>query len=120
MKKIIFSIALVFMGFSVHSQIMVNEHDITTDTNTFEVWAFVKPFNTKESYFVNYGQDKFRPNYYDHKSQAVFNKDNVKFEKGQWLQLYNYILSMGYVQQSERQAKIGDAEGRVITFAKKQ
>nr|WP_322623705.1 hypothetical protein [uncultured Flavobacterium sp.] len=120
MKKIFFMAAFLFAALQASAQVMVNGKDIATETETFEVWAFKKPFSNKESLFMNYGQDDFKPHYYDHKSQAISNKDGKKFEKGEWLQLTKYLLSQGFEEKSSRDASIGDAKGRVVTFVKKK
>ena len=117
MKKIVLFFALVICIYA-NGQIIVNGNDITKETETFEVWAFKKPFSQKEVYFANYGQDKFRPHYYDHKTQAIRNANGEKFEKGEWLQLLKYLKSQGFEKTDERQENIGDIIGRVITFEK--
>ena len=115
MKKISLFIALFFCLF-MNAQIVVNGNDITKEVDAFEVWAFKKPFSQKESYFINYGQDKFRPHYYDHKTQAVLTADGEKFGKGEWLQLVKYLKEQGFEKTDERLENIGDVQGRVVTF----
>ncbi len=75
-----------------------------------------KPFSTKESYFVNFGQEKFRLHYYDHKTQAIFDADGGKFNKGEWLKLMQYLRAEGWKKTDERQEMLGNNEGRVVTF----
>lgn len=106
------------MYFSVNAQIFVNKVDITKETETFDVWAFTKPFSTKESFFIDYGQDDFKPHYYDHKTQLISDKDGNKFEKGEWIKLVKYLNANGFEEKSSRDANIGDVKGRVITFVR--
>lgn len=117
MKKILL-IGLVGMSISTFSQIITNKEDISDKVDTFELWAFVKPFTSKECYFINYGQKKFKPNNYDLLGQGVYDKDNRKFEKGEFLQLNKYLKDNGFQKSDERPATIGDIQGRVITFEK--
>lgn len=117
MKKIIL-LALLSFSYFASAQIIVNKEDIKDKTDIFEVWAFIKPFNLKESYFINYGQKKFRPNNYDFSGQCIFDKDNRKFEKGEWLQLVQYLKSQGFEKKEERPGTIGDITGRIATFEK--
>lgn len=91
-------------------------NSVKIDTELMEVWAFIKPFNNAESYFMDYGQKKFRPHYYDHKTQRIFNNDGKYFEKGEWLALYSFLKEEGWKKTDERASKIGDIQGRVITF----
>lgn len=109
-----------FFGFYniAFSQITTNKEDIKDKVSVFEVWAFVKPFTMKECYFINYGQKKFRPNNYDLVGQGIFDKDNRKFEKGEWLQLVQYLKTQGFEKKEERPGAIGDITGRVATFEK--
>lgn len=117
MKQLLFGIAMAITTTSF-SQVIVNKVDVNDAAKTIEVWAFVKHFTVEECYFMNYGQEKFRPNYYDHKTQMISDKDRNKFKKGEWLKLTNYLESQGWEQKSERKATIGDLEGRVTTFIK--
>lgn len=114
--------ALLILGVitTTSAQVIVNKVDINTQTTTMEVWAVKKPFSDKESFFLDFGQDKFRPHYYDHKTQMISDKEGSKFEKGQWMQLLNYLQSQGWEMQSERPTTIGEQEGRIITFMRKQ
>jgi hypothetical protein len=115
MNKLLLGAILLFstLGFS---QVNVNNIDISKETETFDVWSFVKPFSGKESYFIDYGQDSFKPHYYDHKSQAIFDKDGVKFEKGQWIKLVNYLKTQGFEEATSRTQEIGDVKGRITNF----
>ncbi|MFY7845485.1 hypothetical protein [Chryseobacterium gambrini] len=117
MKKFLF---IFLLGFSciLSAQIITSKEDIKDKVDVFEVWAFIKPFTMKECYFINYGQKKFRPNNYDLVGQGIFDKDNRKFEKGEWLQLVQYLKSQGFEKKEERPGYIGDITGRVITFEK--
>ena len=100
-------------------QIIVNKEDIKDKVSIFEVWAFKKPFTSKECYFINYGQDNFKPANYDLLGQGIKSLDDKKFEKGEWLKLIQYLESQGFIKDSERDETIGDIKGRIITFKKK-
>lgn len=117
MKKLLLVSVLLFttLGFS---QIIVNKENIKESVLIFEVWAFKKPFTSKECYFINYGQNNFRPCNYDLLNQGIKNDVDKKFEKGEWLKLLQYLESQGFTKESERQETIGDINGRVITFKK--
>jgi len=91
MKLIFTLICMITLSYSANSQIIVNEVDITKETEMFDVWAFKKPLSSKESYFIDYGQDGFKIHNYDTKKQSIFNKDGVKFEKGEWIKLVKYL-----------------------------
>lgn len=119
MKKLLFA-GLVLSFMNLKAQVIVNGNDINKTATTLEVWAIAKPFNTKESMFADYGQDDFKSHYYDHKSQAINDKDGKKFEKGEWVKLLNYLTSEGWEMKSERPGNVGDQKGRIITFVRKQ
>lgn len=120
MKKLIFTVGALLMYFGMDAQIIVNKVDVTQETETFDVWAFKKPLSVKESFFMDYGQDDFKPHYYDHKSQSINDKDGNKFEKGEWIKLVKFLNANGYEEKSTRDAEIGDQKGRVVTFIKKK
>ena len=111
MKKLLL-LSLLISG-AAFGQI-VNKEEV--QSNTMEVWAFVKPFNNQESYFADYGQKKFRPHYYDHKTQRIFDNDGNYFKKGDWISLYEFLKSEGWEKTGERPQSIGNIQGRVITF----
>ncbi len=117
MKKIIVALFIATSSF-ISAQIITSKEDIKDKVDVFEVWAFIKPFTMKECYFINYGQKKFKPNNYDLVGQGIFDKDNRKFEKGEWLQLVQYLKSQGFEKKEERPGTIGDITGRIATFEK--
>lgn len=117
MKKILISLGVMFSSV-IYSQIIVNKEDIKDKVDEFEVWAFKKPFTSKDCYFINYGQKKFTPSNYDLLGQGIIDKDGNKFEKGEWLRLSKYLREQGFKKESEREEYIGDLKGRVITFIK--
>lgn len=118
MKKKVFALLMIISSFSF-AQIKTNKEDIKDKVSTFEVWAFKKPFTMKECYFINYGQKNFKPNNYDLVGQGIYDKADRKFEKGEWLQLNDYLESQGFFKTDERKDNIGNVEGRIITFKKK-
>lgn len=105
-------LSILFCG--ICSAQTVNGKEINTDI--VEVWAFAKPFSNKESYFADFGQKKFRPHYYDHKTQRINDDNGNPFEKGEWVALLSYMKEKGWVVSGERPANIGNAQGRIITF----
>ena len=117
-KLLLIALLLFLVSHSVNAQIIVNNIDITNEVDTFEVWAFKKPLSNKESLFINFGQDKFRPHYYDHKTQRISKSDGFVFKKGSWLKLYSFLKKEGWVKFDERNETIGDIKGRVVTFEK--
>ena len=119
MRNLVFllltSFALTY-GYSARAQVIVNKVDLNKAVDTFEVYAFKKPFSTKECFFANYGQKAFKLHWYDDSSQAIFDNTGRKFEKGEWLQLSNYLKSQGWKKTDNRTEKLGNIEGRVVTF----
>lgn len=111
-------ILLIFICSVGYGQIIVNKEDIKDKVTIFEVWAFKKPFTQKECYFIDYGQENFKPFNYDLKEQGIKDSEGKKFEKGEWLKLIQYIESQGFAKDSERSESIGDVQGRIITFKK--
>lgn len=112
MKKLITILALTAITFSAQSQIIVNGNDISNES-IIEIWAFKKPLSSKEVFFANYGQEKFRPYYYDHKSQRI---DGVG--KSASIKLLKLMRDNGFTKIDEREEYIGNAKGRVLTFEK--
>ncbi len=118
MRKFILAAVILFssLGFS---QIIVNNEDIKNKTSMFEVWAYKKPFSQKECYFIDYGQSDFNPVLCDYKTQSISDSNSLKFEKGEWIKLIQYIESQGFEKNAERTQAIGSGIARVITFKKK-
>jgi len=120
MKKFLLIAGLLFAGYQMEAQVIVNGVDINKETEMFDLWAFTKPFSTKESYFVDYGQDGFKSVNYDNKAQSIANAEGKKFEKGEWMKLVKYLSEQGWEEKTSRDANMGDAKGRVVTFVKKK
>lgn len=112
MKKLFTIIAIAMITFTAQSQIIVNGQDIS-NSEIIEIWAFKKPFTMKDVYFADYGQDKFRPNMYDSKKQRIRG-----IEKGEGIKLLQLMKHAGYKKTEERVDKIGNIQGRVMTFKK--
>ena len=112
MKKLITFLALAVISFAAQSQIIVNGNDISNES-IIEIWAFKKPLTSKEVFFANYGQDKFRPHYYDHKTQRI---DGV--DKAESIKLLKLMRDNGFTKIDEREENIGNVKGRVLTFEK--
>jgi hypothetical protein len=116
MKKLItFSILMSF--FFGYNQ-TINGVNISEKTKLFELYAFKKPFSIEESFFIDYGQDKFRPHYYDHKTQAIINDEGEKFKKGDYIGILKFMKLKGWQKINERESFIGDIRGRIITYEK--
>ncbi len=113
MRKLFF-ILLIITTSTIQSQIVVNNTDIS-DLEIFEVWAFKKPFTMKDVYFVNYGQKKFRPNYYNSPKQRIRG-----IERGEYLKLIQLMERNNYSKIDERIDFIGDNQGRVMVFKKNE
>jgi len=118
MKKLL----LLFLLFANvgFSQVLVNKVDLNTEVKSFELHIAQKPFTVKDCYYVDYGQKNFKENFYDHKRQAIFDKDNVKFEKGEYVKLLNYLESQGWVKSWQRERNLGDVKINVVLFSKKE
>ncbi|MEO7700325.1 MAG: hypothetical protein ABIZ04_13965 [Opitutus sp.] len=116
MKSLLSAVALVLFSLPASAQVLVGNTDLNKSVTTFDLYAFKKPFNTKECYFVNFGQKDFKLHFYDHSSQSVRRADGTKFEKGEWLQMVNYLKTQGWTKTDQRTEKLGNIEGRVITF----
>lgn len=119
MKTIKLLFFFLFLSTTLSFSQVVNKVSISKETDVLELYCFKKPFSQKESFFIDFGQDKFRPHYYDHKTQAVFDDSARKFKKGEYLKLYKYLKSKSWIKIDERDHEIGDVKGRVITFEKK-
>ena len=109
----------IILNTLTYGQIIVNKEDIKEKVTMFEVWAFKKPFTSQECYFIDYGQKNFKPSNYDLLEQGIKDKDGKKFEKGEWIKLYQFLESQGFVRDNEREEKIGNIKGRIITFKRK-
>lgn len=116
MKAFCLLILIFALPLLANAQVVVKDTDLNEAVEMFELYAFKKPFSTKEVYFVNFGQDKFRLHFYDHKSQAIFDDKGEKFEKGEWLKLMNYLRAQGWKKTDERKESLGNNEGRVVQF----
>lgn len=119
MKKILLSTFLVF-SITSYSQVVVDGVDLNNEVQMFEVYLMQKPFSVKESIFANSGKNNFKLQNYDTKKQSIYNAEGKKFEKGQYLELYNYLISQGWESTDEHQVKLGNNTGRTIMFKKKK
>jgi hypothetical protein len=102
------------------SQVYVNKIDLNSEAKSFELHMAKKPFTSKDCYYVDYGQKDFKEHFYDHKSQAILDKDNVKFEKGEYMKLLNYLESQGWFKDSQRESELGDVNITIVLFRKKE
>ena len=116
MKSVVLILVLVFMGLSLSAQVLVNGMDINKEAEVITIYAFKKPFSTKECFFCDFGQDNFRLHYYDAKKQCIKDKDGRKFEKGEYVKLYTYLKSQGQEKIDEFEEMLGDIKGRAIMF----
>lgn len=119
MKKILFSTAFILTSLFASAQIIVNKEDLNQVADSFELYAVIKPFTTEECVFIDYGQDKFRPNNYDLRDvQAIYDKDGNKFKKGDYRKVVKYIESQGWKATDKRVKKIGNIDANVTIFEK--
>lgn len=102
------------------AQVFVNDLDLNNNVESFEVYMMAKPFNTKESLFANSGKNDFKLQNYDTKKQSIFNAEGKKFEKGDYLNLYNYLTSQGWEEGTKRDVKLGNQTGTSIMFKRKK
>lgn len=110
----------ILVGGAMNAQVMVNSVDLNKEVETFELYIMAKPFNTKESLFVNYGQDKFKISNYDLRDQGISDAEGKKFEKGDYMKLLNYLGKQGWEKADERETTNGNQKGKVIIFNKKK
>ncbi len=102
------------------AQVYVNTLDLNKEVKSFELHMAKKPFTQADCYYIDYGQKGFKEHFYDHKSQAVLDKDNVKFEKGEYLKLLNYLEAQGWVKDSQRESELGAVKIKIILFRRKE
>lgn len=117
MRKFLLLFFTLLVSSLIYSQ-KVNGKDLKNETDYFELWMFKKPFTSQECYFVDYGQEKFKPHYYDHKRQAITDNSGQKFEKGKYVKLAKFLKESGWKKTGQREAEIGDIKGTIISFEK--
>lgn len=116
MRKII-TFLLLFVAFYTNAQVIVNKENLNEVADSFDLFVAIKPFTTEECVFIDYGQDKFKPNNYDLKDvQAVYDKDGNKFKKGDYRKLVKYLEAEGWKQTDKRMSKIGNIDINIVTF----
>ncbi|MDV6167884.1 hypothetical protein R1T16_05570 [Flavobacterium sp. DG1-102-2] len=118
--KSILLVSLILSSAFGNAQVIVNEVDLNTNVEAFEVYLMAKMFNTKESIFANTGSNDFKIQNYDTKRQAIFNAEGKKFEKGEYLNLYTYLMSQGWEEGTKRNVNYGDSTGTCIMFKRKK
>ena len=119
MKKTLLTVTFTIISFCASAQIMVNKEDLNQVADSFELYSAIKPFTTEECVFIDYGQDKFRPNNYDLKDvQAIYDKDGNKFKKGDYRKAVKYIESHGWKATDKRSSKIGNVDINITIFEK--
>ena len=116
---VIFSLLILF-GVSSNAQVYVNGVDLNKESEIITIYAFKKPFSTKECYFCDYGHDGFRLANYDSKKQCIKDKNGKKFERGEYMKLYSYLKSQGWKKSDEFEESLGDNKGRAIIFERTQ
>lgn len=118
MKKLLFPILLI--SISTQAQVYVDSTDLNTAVKYFELHITKKPFSTKDCYYVDYGQKDFRERGFDNESQSVHNKDSVKFEKGEFVKLVNYLGEQGWIKDGQRETKSGKELITIVLFRRKE
>lgn len=117
MKKIFTLSMLLSLSITSYSQVIVNNENLNEVAESFELYSAIKPFTTEECVFIDYGQDKFKPNNYDLKDlQAVYDKDGNKFKKGEYRKLVKYLESEGWKATDKRTSKIGNIETNITIY----
>jgi hypothetical protein len=118
MKKLFFLALLISSQFGT-AQVYINDVNLNDNAKSFELHMSKKPFTSKDCYYIDYGQKDFKEHFYDSKTQAVFDKDKVKFEKGEYMKLLNYLESQGWIKDSQRESSLGDVKISIVLFRKK-
>jgi hypothetical protein len=118
MKKL--KLLILLISNIAFSQVFVNNTNLNQNVKNFELHVAKKPFTSKDCFYVDYGQKDFKEHFYDHKIQAVFDINNVKFEKGEYLKLLNYLEQNGWVKDSQRETELGDVKINIFLFRKKE
>ncbi|WP_417365630.1 hypothetical protein [Flavobacterium beibuense] len=118
MKKIF--LLFLFVTIGAKAQVVVNGENLNEKVTMFEVYLMAKPFSTKQSIFANSGSNNFKLHNYDTKKQSIYNADGKKFEKGEYLNLYNYLVEQGWEEATTRQVTLGNNEGSCIIFKRKK
>jgi hypothetical protein len=102
------------------NSLMVNGQDLNTTVKMFELYSAKKPFTNKECFYIDSGNNNFKPQNYDvTKNQAIFDKDGKKFEKGENMRLAQYLDDAGWVEAGTRQTTQGDVPVTVVRYKKK-
>jgi hypothetical protein len=120
MKKLFFLFVIYFICLNASSQVMVGGIDLNTTVQMFELNVMAKPFNTKESLFINYGQEGFRLSNYDLMKQGVSDASGKKFEKGEYLKLFQYLMEQGWEKVDQKTVTLGTQTGTTYIFNRKK
>lgn len=105
---LIIMIAIALLStMTISAQVYVGDIDLNTTVKSFELHVAKAGFSNKDRLYIDYGQ-KFREFDYDvengtyGQSQGVYDSAKVKFKKGEYLRLINYLDSQGWQQVSQR------------------
>lgn len=118
MKKLL--LIFLFGSLSANAQVIVNNEDLNQKVEMFEVYLMAKPFNTKESIFANSGSNDFKLQNYDTKKQSISNAEGKKFEKGDYLNLVQYLTDQGWEEGKSRDITLGNQKGTCVIFKRKK
>lgn len=119
MKTKILTIGMLFLSMTMFSQVYVNNVNLNKTVKSFELHMALKPFTTSQCYYIDYGQNGFKEANYDLKGQGVEDSTHIKFEKGQYMKLKNYLEDQGWVKNDERISKLGNTKIDIIEFKRK-
>ena len=120
MKKLIVILLLISTK-STFGQLFVNKQDLNKSVKNFELHLAIKPFTSKQCLYIDYGQDGFKESNYDlSEKQSIFDSSENKFVKGEYLKLYNYLTSIGWEKDSQRESSLGDVKISIILFKRKE
>lgn len=107
MKRLFLLIGII-MSITSYGQLYVGDVDLNVTVKTFELHVAKAGFSNKERLYIDYGQKKFREFDYDSdittygQFQAIYDSNKVKFKKGEFIRLMNYLDSQGWEQVSQR------------------
>jgi hypothetical protein len=113
-------VALVLtLSSNVYSQVYVNNVDLNKAVKMFELHCTLRPFTPVPCLYIDYGQ-KFIETFYDSKTQAVCDSNNVKFKKGELMKLMQYLDNQGWIVVSQRDYNLTTITGSIITYKRKE
>lgn len=118
--KNIFILFTLLSCYSSFGQLIVNGKDLNKTVKSFELHMAVKPFTSKQSLYIDYGQDGFKEVNYDlSDKQSVYDSLGQKFSKGEYMKLSNYLDATGWIRDNQRESKLGDVKINIMMYRRK-